>query len=88
MKKNSYTEVYKMTVTAKKWGNSIGIRIPFKLANKYGVVNGTQLEIHETDQGMLLKVNDRPTLESLLAQCQGKNPNEEFFSVPAGKEEL
>jgi len=78
----------KMTVTAQKWGNSIGIRIPFKLAEKYGIVKGTELDIRDTKNGIELKPKDRPTLDDLLAQCDGENPYEEFFSKPIGKEEL
>ncbi|GAB2565203.1 AbrB/MazE/SpoVT family DNA-binding domain-containing protein [Gracilibacillus alcaliphilus] len=88
MGKNHHKGVYMMTVTAKKWGNSIGVRIPFKLAQKYGVENGTELEIYDTQDGMMLKVSDRPTLDSLLSQCEGENPVEELFSDTVGKEEI
>lgn len=88
MKKSRHKGVHTMSVTAKKWGNSIGVRIPFKLAQKYGVVNGTKLEIYDTQDGMMLKVSDRPTLDSLLSQCEGENPVEELFSDTVGKEEL
>ncbi|MEI3605125.1 AbrB/MazE/SpoVT family DNA-binding domain-containing protein [Pseudogracilibacillus sp. SE30717A] len=88
MKKNLHKEVYIMSVTAKKWGNSIGVRIPFKLAQKYGVENGTELEIYDTQDGIMLKVSDRPTLNSLLSQCEGENPVEELFGDTVGKEEL
>lgn len=88
MKETKHTGGYKMTVTAQKWGNSIGIRIPFKLAEKYGIAKGTELDIYDTKNGIELKPKGKPTLEDLLAQCEGKNPHEEFFSKPAGKEEL
>ena len=88
MEINSYGGMSMMSVTAKKWGNSIGIRIPFKLANKHGVKDGTTLEIHDTNEGMVLKVSERPTLESLLEQCEGENPHREFFSDQVGREEI
>lgn len=88
MKKSHRKGVYIMSVTAKKWGNSIGVRIPFKLAQKYGVENGTELEIYDTQEGMVLKVSDRPTLDSLLSQCEGENPVGELFSDTVGKEEI
>jgi antitoxin MazE len=88
MKTNKQTEVFKMTVTAQKWGNSIGVRIPFKLADKYGIVKGTELSIRDTNHGIELIPNEKPTLDDLLAQCDGENPYEEFFSNPIGKEEL
>lgn len=75
-----------MSVTAKKWGNSIGVRIPFKLAQKYGVEDGTELDIYDTHDGLMLKVSDRPTLESLLAKCEGENPISELFGDTIGRE--
>lgn len=77
-----------MFTTAKKWGNSIGVRIPFKLAQKYGIENGTELKIHDSQDGMMLKVSDRPTLDSLLSQCEGENPVGEVLHDKVGKEEL
>ncbi|TSJ65157.1 AbrB/MazE/SpoVT family DNA-binding domain-containing protein [Allobacillus sp. SKP2-8] len=77
-----------MTVKAQKWGNSIGIRIPFKLAEKYGIEKGTELEIQETNNGIYLKPKGKPTLDDLLAQCEGENPYDEFFDKSVGKEEL
>lgn len=88
METNNRTGGYKMTVTAQKWGNSIGIRIPFKLAEKYGIVKGTELDIRDTNNGIELKPKERPTLDDLLAQCECENPYEEFFSKAVGKEEL
>jgi len=69
-------------------GNSIGIRIPSKLATKYGITHGTQLDVHETKNSIILKPHYRPTLDDLLSQCEGENPNEEFFATPKGKEEI
>ncbi|WP_106495182.1 AbrB/MazE/SpoVT family DNA-binding domain-containing protein [Lentibacillus sp. Marseille-P4043] len=88
METNNHSGVYKMTVTAQKWGNSIGIRIPFRLADKYGIVKGTELDIRDTKNGIELTPKEKPTLDDLLAQCDGENPYEEFFSEPIGKEEL
>jgi antitoxin MazE len=88
MNTSKHDEVYKMTITAQKWGNSIGIRIPFKLADKYGIVKGTELIIRDTKNGIELIPNGKPTLDDLLAQCEGENPYGEFFSKPMGKEQL
>lgn len=88
MEKKHPKGVFVMSITAKKWGNSIGVRIPFKLAQKYGVENGTELEIYDMQDGMMLKVSDRPTLDSLLSQCKGENPVGELFGDIAGEEKL
>lgn len=36
-----------MTITAQNWGNSIGVRIPKKIAEKFEIENGTELEVSE-----------------------------------------
>lgn len=78
-----------MITTAQKWGDSIGVRIPQKIAEKYGVVNGSQIQITDDGEQIILKpVENEFTLEELLAQCEGENPHSEFFSEPMGKEEL
>ncbi|WP_235588578.1 AbrB/MazE/SpoVT family DNA-binding domain-containing protein [Sporosarcina koreensis] len=82
-------EVLAMTTTAQKWGGSIGVRIPQRIAKKYGVVNGTQLEISDDGERIIIRpVENEFTLEELLAQCEGGNPHQEFFSEPAGREEI
>jgi len=82
-------EVENMTTKAQKWGNSIGVRIPQKIAKKYGIENGTEITFEEVDGGILLKpVESKPTLEELLAQCEGENPHPEYFAIPMGREEI
>ncbi|MGG0669089.1 AbrB/MazE/SpoVT family DNA-binding domain-containing protein [Lederbergia citrisecunda] len=82
-------EVLAMTTTAQKWGGSIGVRIPQRIAKKYGVVNGTQLEISDDGERIIIRpVENEFTLEELLAQCEGGNPHKEFFNEPAGREEI
>ena len=78
-----------MSAKVQKWGNSLGIRIPQRLTKKYNLVNGSQIEIQDDEQGILLKpVNHEYTLDELLAQCEGENPHGEYFSEPMGKEEI
>lgn len=89
MYSNNEKGVFHMTTTAKMWGNSLGVRIPQKVAQKFDVVNGSQIEIIETDEGIVLKpVDKRPTLDELLAQCTPDKRHEEFFSTPMGRELL
>ena len=82
-------EVLQMTVTAQKWGNSIGVRIPQKIARKYGIVNGSQMEILEDGEGIKLKpITDEFTLEELLAKCKPENRHEEIDFGRSGRELL
>lgn len=80
---------YTMTTTAQQWGNSLGVRIPQKIAQQHNVVKGAELEVVSSKDGILFKpVKKKPTLEELLSQCTGENPHEEFFSEPMGREEI
>lgn len=68
-----------MTATVQKWGNSIGVRIPRKIAKQFDVVNGSKLEVIATDQGIILKpVDNDPTLEELLAKVTPENKHDEI----------
>lgn len=82
--------VFYMTTTAQKWGGSIGVRIPKRIADKYGVVNGSPIRITEDGDRIIIKpVEDNEfTLEELLAQCEGENPHSELFGEPMGREEI
>lgn len=89
MNLNNQRGVFNMTTTAQKWGGSIGVRIPQKIANKYGVVNGTEIQVLDDGEKIILKpVKNDFTLDELLAQCKGNNPHKEQFSDTVGKEDL
>lgn len=79
-----------MTTTARKWGNGIGVRIPEKLAVKFGVNDGTKIEIEETVDGVVLILTTKrkkPSLEELVAKCTLENHHEEVdFGGPIGRE--
>ncbi|WP_255584942.1 AbrB/MazE/SpoVT family DNA-binding domain-containing protein [Virgibacillus saliphilus] len=78
-----------MTVTARKWGNSIGVSIPEWLANKYDLVNGSQMEVVDGGNGIILKpvVEDDPSLDELLSMITPENEHEEIdFGKPEGAE--
>lgn len=89
MESNQGKEAVQLTTTAQKWGNSIGVRIPQKIAQKYGVENGSEIRVIESSEGIILKpVDADPTLEELLAQVTDENRHEEYFSKPMGRELL
>ncbi|MCT1902971.1 AbrB/MazE/SpoVT family DNA-binding domain-containing protein [Oceanobacillus sojae] len=89
MKSNHKKEAFGMTTTAQKWGNSIGVRIPQKIAKKYGISNGSEIKFIETDKGLILEpVEGDPTLDELLSQVTEENKHEEYFAKSMGKELL
>ncbi|MFZ3580381.1 AbrB/MazE/SpoVT family DNA-binding domain-containing protein [Virgibacillus sp. DJP39] len=87
---NNNKGVFSMTTKVQKWGNSLGVRIPQKVAERFGVVNGSELELCVEERGILLKpVIKDPTLEELLAQITEDNRHDEIdFGGSEGNELL
>lgn len=78
-----------MITTAQKWDGSICVRIPQKIAKKYGVVNGTQIQVFDDGEKIIIKpIQDEFTLDELLVECEGNNPHQELFSDSVGNEEV
>lgn len=80
-----------MATTVKKWGNSLGIRIPKAIAEQMDLKDGTAVDL-DTSGGLLTirpKRRRRYTLTGLLAQAKGPNPHGELDrSGPRGRELL
>ncbi|MBY7144733.1 AbrB/MazE/SpoVT family DNA-binding domain-containing protein [Virgibacillus sp. NKC19-3] len=87
MNKNSMGR-FNVTTTVQKWGGSTGIRIPQHIAKKYNIVPGTEVQISDDGEKVVLTpVKDVPTLEELVAKCTPENSHEEIdFSGPTGRE--
>jgi len=77
-----------MITTAQNWGESIGVRIPQHIAKKYNLVNGMKVEIFDAGKNIGVKpVQDKPTLEELIAKCNPEDRPEEIdFGGPVGRE--
>ena len=46
-----------MTIKVQKWGNSLGVRIPRKIANSLHLVSGTEVEVTVKEQTIIIKNN-------------------------------
>ena len=56
-----------MSTTVRKWGNSLGVRIPKKVAEKAGFKNGAEIEFIVIDGKIIMKTAEpEPTLEELF----------------------
>src|SRR5690625_4921102 len=82
---------YMSTVTAQKWGNSLGIRIPKEAAKKTGIVQGSEIELSVIgDENIITLKPKKPqkeyTLEELLAQITPENRHNEVDFGVAGRE--
>lgn len=80
--------VITVTTTVQKWGNSIGLRIPKRIADKIGVVNGSEVELQAIEGKIIVNpVAEEITLENLLAKCKPENRHNEIdFGKPEGNE--
>ena len=57
-----------MEVELRKWGNSIGLRIPSKIAQSWGIDEKSVVELTESgDKLIISKKQTVPTLDEMLA---------------------
>ncbi len=54
-------------VEIKKWGNSLGLRIPYQIANSFNIAENSQVKLTiEHDCLIIEKVNNQPDLDEIL----------------------
>lgn len=57
-----------MDIELKKWGNSIGFRIPHKIAESFGIDENSIVELTESKDALVIKKKKNvSTLDELLA---------------------
>lgn len=67
-----------MTVSLKKWGNSLALRIPKDVANSLHVDNNSLMELDVKDGILTLKPKKSNRLESLVSQINDDNLHKEI----------
>jgi antitoxin MazE len=77
--------------TIRKWGNSLGIRVPKSVAEQVDLRDGSEIEFDTS--GGVLKVRPKRrrrkhTLASLLAKAKGRSPHRGLDSAPRVGREL
>jgi antitoxin MazE len=78
-----------MITTVQKWGNSLGVRIPKPLAEDTRLHEGSQVDVREEDDRLIIVPVEQPVfrLENLLKRVSKKNLHREVdFGAPEGKE--
>lgn len=68
-----------MEIKAKKWGNSLGVRIPKLLAEQIGIHDGSSIDITVVDGEIRLN-RKSAKLESLLENVSKDNLHGETFN--------
>ncbi|GKV70127.1 multidrug transporter MatE [Sporosarcina sp. NCCP-2716] len=81
------------TITAQKWGNSLGIRIPKEAAARIGIEPGSELELEVLGDGNTItlktkKPKKKYSLDELLSQITAENRHEELDFGREGRELL
>ena len=82
-----------MKAIVRKWGNSLGIRIPSHMAKDLSLENGSSVNIIEEDnriiiQRIIIQPKNNKNLQDILALITEENIHTEQFSPRAGKEIL
>ena len=76
-----------MKTTIQKWGNSLGIRIPSVMAKSMMLENGSQVEILEESDTIIIKAERKHTLVELLSNIDESNVHHEVeVHGPLGRE--
>lgn len=73
-----------MTITIQKWGNSLGVRIPQKIANALHLISGTEVEITVKGRAIVIK-NNYSALDKLLQNINQSNIHQEEFEEEDGE---
>ena len=61
-------EVTFMDIHLKKWGNSIGLLIPYKIAESFGIDENSTIELTESKGTLIIKKKHKAlTLDDLLS---------------------
>ena len=82
-----------MTTKVTKWGNSLALRIPQEIAEKYRLYDGARVAFKETQKGALItSVKERlskrrlPTLKEALANFSSVRVEKIRWGDDVGKE--
>ncbi len=79
-----------MTTTVQKWGNSLAVRIPSKIAESLLIDQGSEVVMSVENQVLTLKAKkQKPSLDELLSKITATNKHQEFdFGRTEGNEQL
>jgi len=76
-----------MEAVVRKWGNSLGIRIPGSLAKDVSLKDGSFVSIEEIDGKIIIQPQNTYRLDDMLSKISTKNIHEEVeISGPIGNE--
>jgi antitoxin MazE len=76
-----------METVIKKWGNSLGIRIPNLIVREFSLKDGSLVEIRDMGNEIIIKPKKKDKLSEMLDAVNEQNIHEEIeTNGPIGKE--
>ncbi|MDR0496014.1 MAG: AbrB/MazE/SpoVT family DNA-binding domain-containing protein [Treponema sp.] len=76
-----------MEAVVRKWGNSLGIRIPSFIARELSLRDGSIVDINDTGREILIRPQKKDSLSEMVSKINKNNLHTEIETgVPAGKE--
>ena len=76
-----------MEAVVKKWGNSLGIRIPNLIVRELSLKDGSFVDINENGKEIVIKPLRKNNLSEMLSRINDQNIHEEIKSTgPVGNE--
>ena len=71
-----------MTVSVKKWGNSLAVRLPRDLARSLSIDNGSRVEMYIEDGSLIIEPAENDELAKLI---EGITPDNLHGEIETGK---
>ena len=76
-----------MDAIIRKWGNSLGVRIPSNIAKEISIVDGSHVDIEDIDGQIIIRPKNRYDLKEMIKSIKKANIHEEVDSSnPVGNE--
>ncbi|MDR0316428.1 MAG: AbrB/MazE/SpoVT family DNA-binding domain-containing protein [Treponema sp.] len=76
-----------MEAQVKKWGNSLGIRIPNHIVRKLSLKDGSSVDINDNKNEIIIKPAQKSELSEMLSKINEHNIHKEIETAgPVGKE--
>jgi antitoxin MazE len=76
-----------MEAIVRKWGNSLGIRIPGNMAKEISIQDGSTVEIEEKNGQITIRPRNKYILKAFLSKITKENIHDEIgTSGPIGNE--
>ena len=76
-----------MEAVVKKWGNSLGIRIPNLIVRELSLKEGTYVDISDRGKEIVIKPIHKNRLSEMLSNINDQNLHKEILTgQPVGKE--